>query len=164
MLYEYVIFSYTQIGHNMNMGFVLSLISSIPSLHLNLFFSSICLFWSSHLVASVTDVSFVLPSLTLLITNDMTTISWAPLLFLVNFCFHYCSGLNEKLARWSFWLFRSEVSYQLTYSNFRAILVTWLKLSNQSHSLRLTWSSVALNQTGWLLLYLSISLTAQDLI
>ena len=52
----------------------------------------------------------------------------------------------------------------LTYFNPRVVLVIWLKPSNQSRSFKLTRSSTAVNQTPWLLRYLSISLTAYDLI
>ena len=51
-----------------------------------------------------------------------------------------------------------------THFNSRIVRVTWLKQSKQSHGLRLIWSSMAVNQTSWLLLYLSISLMIQDLI
>ena len=60
----------------------------------------------------------------------------------------------------SLWTF---LTHRHTYSNFRAVLVIWLKPSSESHGLRLTWSLTSVYQTGWLL-YFSISLMAQDLI
>ena len=75
--------------------------------------------------------------------------------FINDFSHHYPLGLNGLLT------IREEMKYStiqvgcfsLIYFNSRSVLINWEKPSNESHSLRLTWSLITIHHIGWLLYF-----------
>ena len=130
---------------------------SVPIFSLH-FFSLV--FLSCHF--SYSDVSFRLLPLFLFVDKEWQCNYVYILLYysLMIFTHYFPSGLNRKLES----KMKCSVTQVGCFSpESRAVLVIWLKLSNQSHGLLFTLSLTAVHQIHWLL-YLFTSLMVQDLI